>query len=120
MPDYKFERIPIARLNVDETNFRIGDVDGRRASYQAMIEEEGVDLANLADDIVENGLSPAERLIVSPDPNESGSYIVHEGNRRVTALKIMENPDFARSTLLEKQFRRLSASFRENPIGGVE
>ena len=116
MPEYKFARIPVAKLSVDETNFRTGDVDGTREAYRAMIEEEGTDLTNLADDIVELGFSPAERFIVSPDPNEEGSYIVHEGNRRVTALKLMENPDLARGTTVEKQFRRYSDSYLKNPI----
>jgi hypothetical protein len=117
---YQFESIPLSRVNVDEANFRIGDQDTRRDAYRAMIEEQGTDLVNLADDIVQNGLSPAERFIVSPDQNEAGSYIANEGNRRVTALKLMENPDLAAGTSVEKAFKRLSPDYLKNPISKLD
>jgi len=120
MPDYTFKTIPVSRINVDELNFRIGDQDTRRDAYRAMIEEQEADLVNLADDLIALGPSPAERFIVGPDPNEEGSYIVYEGNRRITAMKLMEEPDLTSGTSAEKSFRRLSTTYLRNPIQEVD
>jgi hypothetical protein len=118
-PAYWFEEIGVGKLNVDETNFRTGDAETRRDAYHAMIEEQKQDLISLADDIIQNGLSPAERFIVAPDPDEEGSYVVHEGNRRITALKLLEDPGLAAGTSVERAFRRLSPRYIENPIRAI-
>lgn len=103
--------ISIAKLNVDVENFRIGEFNTSREAYKAMIKEEGDDLINLAEDIVERGLSPTERFIVMPDSDESGSFIVLEGNRRLTILKILETPKLASGTEAEAEFSRLSKRY---------
>src|SRR3546814_5074234 len=56
------------QLVVDTSHFRLGEQESVRGAYPAMIEEEGANLANLAEDIVEIGLSAAESLIVLQHP----------------------------------------------------
>jgi hypothetical protein len=107
--------IATERLSVDLSNFRIGEMDTPREAYRAMIEEEKEYLTNLAGDIIEHGLSPAERFIVAPNPEEPGTFIVHEGNRRVVALTLLENPALAVDTQVERAFARLAAKYALQP-----
>jgi len=102
------QELDVRLLNVDLGNFRIGDQDNARVAYQAMIEEEGADLVVLAADIVEMGLSPAELFMVCPDPLEPGHFIVCDGNRRFTSLKLMETPALADGTSVYKDFKELA------------
>ncbi|HVB66211.1 MAG TPA: hypothetical protein VND01_00780 [Candidatus Acidoferrales bacterium] len=118
MPETK--NLSVSKLNVDTGNFRIGEFADRRAAYKAMIDEEGGNLISLAEDIVENGLSPAEKFIVVPDPDENGNYIVCEGNRRLTALKMLEVPELAHDTKYTKAFSRLSKKYMQSPIDKLE
>ena len=46
------------------------------------------EMINLAKDIVRDGLNPFEMPIVCFD-SEIGKYIVYDGNRRITCLKLM-------------------------------
>ncbi|EQD36950.1 Uknown, partial [mine drainage metagenome] len=87
--------IDIDLLSVDLGNFRLGEYEDVRAVYQAMLDEQKEKLVNLATDILDNGLSPAERLIVVPDEDEPGHFIVCEGNRRLTAIRLMDDPRLA-------------------------
>lgn len=49
-------------------------------------------MMNLAKDIAANGLSPVETLAVVPANDKNGKYLVYDGNRRVTALKVLLDP----------------------------
>lgn len=111
--------IEVGLLSVDLGNFRIGDQETTRDAYQAMIQEEGEDLANLADDIISLGLSPAELFIVCPDPDKPKHYIVCEGNRRLTAIRLLETPSLTSGTAVHKRFIALSKSYAAKPIRKV-
>lgn len=114
------QRIALGDLNVDVENFRIGEVDNSRAAYREMIEEEGSNLVNLAEDILDHGVSPAELLIVGKDPENKGQYVVFEGNRRVTALKLLTAPALTAGTKVHSDFVRLGARFAKDPITHLE
>lgn len=110
------KEIDVDLLSVDVTNFRLGEYDDARSAYRGMIEEQGEKLVNLAADILDNGLSPAERLIVVPDEDEPGHFIVCEGNRRLTAIRMMDDPRLAVDTPFHAKFVALSKRFHKNPI----
>lgn len=93
------KNIDVDLLSVDLANFRLGEFDDVRSAYQAMLEEQKDKLVALAADILENGLSPAERLIVVPDEDEPKHFVVCEGNRRLTAIKFMSDPRLTASSL---------------------
>lgn len=111
--------LDVRLLNVDLGNFRIGDYESPRDAYYAMIETEGEDLTNLAADIVEHGLSPAELFMVCPDPENAKHYIVCDGNRRFTALKLLDKPILAEGTTLHRRFVSLSKEYLKAPIKRV-
>ena len=66
-----------------------------------MVRRQGEKLLELAQDILDVGLSPGEPLWVAPDPRAQGKFVVLEGNRRITALKVMDNPALASGTDFE-------------------
>src|SRR3546814_723142 len=107
------------QLVVDTSNFRLGEQESVRGAYQAMIEEEGANLANLVEDIVEIGLSPAESLIVIKHPELKNKYTSIEGNRRITALRLLQTPALAAGTSLHKKFIELSKKYAAKPIEKV-
>lgn len=112
--------IELAQLNVDLTNYRIGEFDTQREAIKALLTHQGKKIVNLARDIMDLGtLNPSEHLIVIHDPEEEGQYLVLEGNRRVAALKTMDTPALAEGLPIAKDFTKLAAQFAENPIRTV-
>jgi len=96
--------------------------DSSRDALKAMVKKEGDRLIEMAKHIVEHGLNPAELPILMPDPDNSGMFIVLEGNRRMSALKLLENPALGSDALTAaqaKRFRKLSERFDEHPITSV-
>ena len=70
----------------------------------------------IAEDIVKVGLSPLERLGVVADKTGTEddsltTYIVVEGNRRICALKLLNDPDLAPSRLVDK-FNKLASEWQ--------
>lgn len=111
--------IPLGKLNVDLQNFRIGAFDTPREAYAAMVDEQGQNLVNLARSIVAEGLSPVDPIIVGEDPDNPGGYIVFEGNRRVTSLKLLQTPGLAAGTKIEKEIAKLSKVYMARQIKKV-
>lgn len=120
MSEYTQASIGIANLMLDSENFRLGEQEGQDEAMIAMIEKEGVKLLNLAEDIVNNGLSPIELLGVV---KENDAYVVLEGNRRLTAIKMLNSPDIVDGTSLfpfKKKLQNLSTSFSERPVEEIQ
>lgn len=111
----------LRELRLDEQNFRTGPVQGQRGAILAIVEEQKRKLVNLGRDILEMAaVSPGEPIWVTRDLENAGKYIVLEGNRRVCALMLMDNPTLADGTIVERAFKELSRQFTENPIRELE
>ena len=110
----QLKAIKIQNLILDVDNYRIGHQDGQPQAIKAIIEEQDGKLIALAKDIIKNGLSPIESLMVMPAKNSKTQFVVIEGNRRITSIKLVENPDLAIGTSDEAYFRKLNAQAREN------
>ncbi|MDQ2107643.1 MULTISPECIES: ParB/Srx family N-terminal domain-containing protein [unclassified Vibrio] len=86
--------IPLNSIKLDQENVRFGGdiAQSQREALELMMAdvEDVKKLVRLAEHIAENGLDPTELQLVYPD--EDGSYVVLEGNRRLTALKMLQNP----------------------------
>jgi hypothetical protein len=121
MPDVK--PISPADLLIDAENPRLTQPNtGQREALRALAQLLGRKLLNLAKHIVENGMNPAELMIVMPAGDDTQRYRVLEGNRRLAALKTLENPEAVagatdQSVLFE--LRRLSKEYQRNPIEAV-
>ncbi|WP_218580326.1 hypothetical protein [Pseudomonas sp. J380] len=87
--------ISLDQIKLDQENVRFGNdvAQNQREAIKLMLSnpEEAKKILRLAEHIVENGLDPTELQLVTPD--EDGNFIVLEGNRRLTALKILQRPD---------------------------
>ncbi|MGW1740590.1 hypothetical protein ACWCPQ_17470 [Nocardia sp. NPDC001965] len=87
---------PIESLLLDERNPRFAEeVDSQEAAITELLAGAHSKLVNLAQDIAREGtLNPTELPVVV---NEDGDLIVVEGNRRLAALKLLRNPELAKS-----------------------
>lgn len=84
-----------------------------------MLETQKGKLVRLAGDIIKYGVNPADITIVMPDPKNPLKYLVQEGNRRTTILKLLNNPDLADKRfkfIHSPRFKELTGEFAVNPI----
>jgi hypothetical protein len=92
----KIEYKSIKDLEYDPENPRLPkSVDGSDEGevIKWMIENENV--TELMASIAEEGFFDAEPILVTP--SKKGKFVVVEGNRRLTALKLLKNPELAPS-----------------------
>ncbi|EGR2535969.1 hypothetical protein ACPF3S_001516 [Vibrio cholerae] len=86
--------IPLNSIKLDQENVRFGGdiAQSQREAIELMMAdvEDIKKLVRLAEHIAENGLDPTELQLVYPD--KDGAFVVIEGNRRLTALKMLQNP----------------------------
>lgn len=100
------EDIEVPRLRFDLHNPRLpGRPDSQREAFEEMAAEQGTKLLALARHIARHGLSPAQKFMAIPD--DGNSYIVLDANRRLAALKILEQPDLMQGMLSEAQMTEL-------------
>jgi len=93
---YEFKNIDIAQLKIDEHNPRIPkSVRESNPTEQQLIEYMLLDasLIELMLAIGQNGYFPGEQLLVVLDADSK--YRVIEGNRRLSAVKLLNNPELA-------------------------
>jgi hypothetical protein len=114
MPEQR--EVSITNLLLDLENPRLAEGQQTQPhTIQAMLRAEGPKTLTLAKSIAGEGLSPIERLLVMPSADNAKRLIVLEGNRRVTALKILAEPTLAEPALTAPQMKRLrkwSAQYR--------
>lgn len=85
--------LKVDELRLDLNNPRIAEASSQRDALQKIIADQDVKLAALAENIVESGgLNPMDRLLIIASPDEAGKFIVIEGNRRLAAIKVLQNP----------------------------
>lgn len=121
-----FEITPLSLpdLLADTENPRLPQPNvGQREALRALAEHQKSKLIALAKDIVNFGMNPTESLIVMPINDDLRRYVVLEGNRRFTALKALENPEWLVGALQPSEvdeMRRLSRVYQENPIESIQ
>ena len=96
----------VALLDFDPENPRFLDQFGAQnpdeRAMKRMIEEENLD--ELVGSIGNQGFFPGEPLLVAPNPDSPGRFIVVEGNRRLAALRVLNglvNPALLTNTLID-------------------
>ncbi len=90
MDGHRKAYIKLDDLLVNPENYRFDPVENQQDAMLVLLQDQKDKILNLARDIAQRGLSPLERLSVKEA--EGGKYIILEGNRRITALKLMSNP----------------------------
>ena len=100
--------LKVTNLLLDSDNPRMpSGKQSQPETILALLHAEGTKTLALAQSIAIEGLSPIDRLIVMPAPTDSSRFIVLEGNRRVTALKILAEPALAEGILTPVQIKNL-------------
>jgi hypothetical protein len=110
--------VPISRVFLALDNPRHERVENEAAAIERLCTKE--DVLPLARDIVKHGLSPLERFAMTPIGRTRGgdaTYWVSEGNRRVCALKLLNDPESA-PPRFRKNFEKLAANW--TPIKAVD
>jgi len=111
--------ISISQLLVDIENPRFAkNPTSQRDAIRAMVASQPEKIMSLAQHLVENGSNPASIPIVMPS-TQGQMYYVLDGNRRISAIKILETPSLVDGVLhlaSEKKLKELSSKFANNPI----
>lgn len=109
-------------LLIDEENPRISNPNaGQRVALQTLASHLGPKLVALAADIVQYGLDPSTLPIVM-EGGGTGRFVVLEGNRRLAAIRVLENPELISEHVdgkTLKVLRQLSKEYTNAPIDVV-
>ena len=87
----EFEILHISQLEFDKQNPRLPTTVGKKESEIIAYLAAKTGIEDLMISIGENGFFPGEAIVVTPA--ENGKYTVLEGNRRLAALRLLQNPD---------------------------
>lgn len=118
--------VNLDELQLDLKNPRFDGLENQREALQKIVQSQGSKLVNLAEDIVENGLSPAHRMLVAKATGKGNSgYIVLDGNRRLAALRVLANPAVLDGLtgvgdLTIQKLRRLAKDFSLDSIQPID
>ena len=105
---YEYKQINVTELLLNPENPRFNPVKHQTETLSAMVEDQKEKLSTLAEHIIDNGLNPTDIILVRPFQKQ---WLVLEGNRRVTALKLVNEPDLVPSQYakLKRDFQKLNA-----------
>lgn len=119
-----FIELKIEQLVLDTENPRITHADGQRDAIQKVVKDQRVKLARLAQSIVDKGLNPTKRLMVLQVSARPKQYIPLEGNRRVTVLTFLTQPEVMTGLDMPKSmkgiFERLANDFDKSKIEPIQ
>lgn len=95
--------VPVDDIKLDIFNFRYyGQLQSQRDCIEAMLNDRNSGLINIMKDIAQYGLTP-DPIVISKDDN--GGWIVREGNRRITALKLLNKPSIIEKHSLQPKIK---------------
>ncbi|MBW1250982.1 hypothetical protein I7860_30415 [Pseudomonas tolaasii] len=101
--------ISINSILLDSENARHGEKHSQREIYDWMTSGAvALKVMKLATDVAAKGLSPLDNMGVMPSKEtDKEAWIVVEGNRRLAALKFLNNPKLCPDLKLRKQYEQL-------------
>jgi len=113
-----------SNLLIDAENPRLPQPNtGQREAQRALAEDQQRKILALAKHIVQYGLNPADLPIVMATNDDLKRYVVLEGNRRLTALRALENPELfvgALDNSVLKEIRALATMYQTSPVEYVQ
>lgn len=111
MPERKI--IGIGNLLLDVNNYRHVKASSQKEARDLIIADQGKKLVEMAKHIIKHGLSSSDLPIGIKEKGKKDQYILVEGNRRLTAIQLLHNPEQAQGTSIYSAFKKLS---KDNPI----
>lgn len=110
---YRIEKVAVRNVYLDNENPRHDPIDNEPEIIAYLMAKETV--RPLAEDIAAWGLSPLERMAVTPHPRVKGSYVTLEGNRRFCSLKLLNDPEKAPTPADKKAFQEARSAMQNIP-----
>jgi len=121
-PKYAQISMPLEAIDLHVANPRFDPVEDQRAAIHAVCEDQGPKLIALAEDILHEGTSPVDFIFVVKGTME-GRYVVADGNRRITALKLLSQPgridDTPFEEPLKKRMKHLASKFDQKKYEAI-
>lgn len=93
----EYTELTIDELLLDEDNPRLGAVKSQSEALETLIRLSEAHFRNMMLSIKNNGLDPGDSLYIV-EAADDGDFIVLEGNRRLSALKVLNAPDLLDGT----------------------
>lgn len=117
--DFKIvKNLPVSNILLDPRNARIRAGHDQADCVHRILRKEDQIIA-LAADIAENGLTTMP-ILVAPT-TERGTYVVRDGNRRVTALKLLNDPErWSPDARLKARFMAIRERFPSGILAEVD
>lgn len=98
-----FRKIELSKLVINRANDRHGELENETAAISWLFSKRETHMRNLAKDILQSrGVFDPPLVFPSDD-----TYIVYDGNRRTTCLKLISNPRRAPTVELQQFFQKL-------------
>ncbi len=126
MESTEITEIPIENLRINIENPRFKDTTNQREAIKIMVDRQGEKLFNLAEDISKSGLNPSDLTMVIREDIGSSLFTVLEGNRRITAIKLLSNPELldvlseAKFKTIKKKFLNLAKTFDSDLYNNIK
>lgn len=109
---FKTVHAPIDALLLDTVNPRIRSAKTQQDCIDLVMRQQA-QMLNLIKSIAHNGLGTMPILLYRPDP-ELNEWVVKDGNRRVTALKLLNNPSLCSDAGVRGQLDSILKKHKEN------
>ena len=88
----EYLELSIDELLLDQDNPRLGSVNSQSEALEAIVHLNEGHFRSMMLSIKNNGLDPGDNLYVIEE-DEGDDFIVLEGNRRLSALMVLNNAD---------------------------
>ena len=115
----EYLELSTTELLLDQDNPRLGSVNSQSEALEAIVHLNESHFRNLMLSIKSNGLDPGDNLYVIEAP-EAEDFIVLEGNRRLSALMVLNNPDILDGTevpdAIKKSLARAASGFNRQMV----
>lgn len=116
--------LSIDQLDLNLKNPRFDGLANQRDAIEKIVVSQGRKLVNLAEDITARGLSPAHRMLATAG-SEAGQYVVLDGNRRLTALRVLVNPAVLDGMnqigdVTKRQLKKLATEFDRGTVEPID
>lgn len=112
--------LEVNQILLDPINPRHDPLQPQVELIKAMIDNQKEKVVKLAEDIIMSGLNPSDVITLIPHDSEKNMYIVVEGNRRITALKLLNSPSLCHDVALRRKFELLHQTYTKNPISTIK
>lgn len=118
----EYLELSMQELLLDENNPRLGSVANQAEALEEIIRLDEGHFRTMMLSIKENGLDPGDSLYVIAEEG-SEDYIVLEGNRRLSAMMVLSNPDVLDGTnssaSIKKSLTRAAKNFDHGIIDPI-